>query len=150
MDHCADIGTQCSMTPISPRHGTPVLSSAAHSRASSVTPRFTFPEARSIRGPTGAVRSGLSFTSQMLAERARLPRVWHSVVGKRRKRMCGITGLFLKNEALHDDLGRLTGLMMREMCDRGPDRAGLAIYGGGNGGETKICAVARGGAGGRD
>jgi methylamine---glutamate N-methyltransferase subunit A len=58
--------------------------------------------------------------------------------------MCGITGLFLKNEALHDDLGRLTGLMMREMCDRGPDSAGFAIYGGGNGGETKICAVARG------
>ena len=58
--------------------------------------------------------------------------------------MCGITGLFLKNEALHDDLGRLTGLMMREMCDRGPDSAGFAIYGGDNGGETKICAVARG------
>ena len=58
--------------------------------------------------------------------------------------MCGITGLFLKNEALHDDLGRLTGLMMREMCDRGPDSAGFAIYGGENGGETKICAVARG------
>src|SRR4029079_14629168 len=35
------------------------------------------------------------------------------------------------------------GLMMREMCDRGPDSAGFAIYGGDNGGETKICAVAR-------
>ena len=58
--------------------------------------------------------------------------------------MCGITGLFLKNKALHDDLGRLTGLMMREMCDRGPDSAGFAIYGGDNGDETKICAVARG------
>lgn len=58
--------------------------------------------------------------------------------------MCGITGLFLKNKALHGDLGRLTGLMMREMCDRGPDSAGFAIYGGDNGGETKICAVARG------
>ena len=46
-----------------------------------------------------------------------------------RERMCGITGLFLKNRALHDDLGRLTGLMMREMCDRGPDSAGFAIYG---------------------
>jgi len=57
--------------------------------------------------------------------------------------MCGITGLFLKNKALHADLGRLTGLMMSEMCDRGPDSAGFAIYGGDNGGETKICAVAR-------
>ena len=60
--------------------------------------------------------------------------------------MCGIAGLFLKNEALHDDLGRLTGLMMREMCDRGPDSAGFAIYGGETGGETKICVVARDGA----
>jgi amidophosphoribosyltransferase len=59
--------------------------------------------------------------------------------------MCGITGLFLKNKALHDDLGRLTGLMMREMCDRGPDSAGFAIYGDESGDETKICAVARGG-----
>lgn len=58
--------------------------------------------------------------------------------------MCGITGLFLKNKALHGDLGRLTGLMMREMCDRGPDSAGFAIYGGESGSETKICAVARG------
>ena len=59
--------------------------------------------------------------------------------------MCGITGLFLKNKALHADLGRLTGLMMREMCDRGPDSAGFAIYRGENGEETKICAVARAG-----
>jgi methylamine---glutamate N-methyltransferase subunit A len=57
--------------------------------------------------------------------------------------MCGITGLFLKNKALHADLGRLTGLMMREMCDRGPDSAGFAIYGGESGDETKICTVAR-------
>jgi len=57
--------------------------------------------------------------------------------------MCGITGLFLKNKVLHADLGRLTGLMMREMCDRGPDSAGFAIYGDESGDETKICAVAR-------
>ena len=57
--------------------------------------------------------------------------------------MCGITGLFLKSKALHADLGRLTGLMMREMCDRGPDSAGFAIYGDERGAQTKICAVAR-------
>ena len=46
--------------------------------------------------------------------------------------MCGIVGLFLKNQALHSDLGRLTALMLHEMCDRGPDSAGFAIYGGGD------------------
>lgn len=46
--------------------------------------------------------------------------------------MCGIVGLFLKNKALEPDLGRLTALMLHEMCDRGPDSAGFAIYGGGD------------------
>lgn len=46
--------------------------------------------------------------------------------------MCGIVGLFLKNEALHPQLGRLTALMLHEMCGRGPDSAGFAIYGGGD------------------
>jgi len=46
--------------------------------------------------------------------------------------MCGIVGLFLKNEALHPELGRLTALMLHEMCGRGPDSAGFAIYGGGD------------------
>jgi len=54
--------------------------------------------------------------------------------------MCGIVGLFLKDEALQPDLGRLTGLMLRELCDRGPDSAGFAVYG------TKICMVNRNGA----
>ena len=45
--------------------------------------------------------------------------------------MCGIVGLFLKNEALQGDLGRLTSLMLRELCDRGPDSAGFAVYGAG-------------------
>src|SRR4051794_29915720 len=58
--------------------------------------------------------------------------------------MCGITGLFLKNKSLHGDLGRLTSLMMREMCDRGPDSAGFAIYSDDSNDDTKICAVARG------
>jgi amidophosphoribosyltransferase len=60
--------------------------------------------------------------------------------------MCGIVGLFLKNEALQPDLGRLTGLMLRELCDRGPDSAGFAVYGGDAGGPTKICMVSRAGA----
>jgi amidophosphoribosyltransferase len=60
--------------------------------------------------------------------------------------MCGIVGLFLKSEALQPDLGRLTGLMLRELCDRGPDSAGFAVYGGESSGTTKICMVNRNGA----
>lgn len=43
--------------------------------------------------------------------------------------MCGIAGLFLKTDALAGDLGRLTGLMLHEMRERGPDSAGFAVYG---------------------
>jgi glutamate synthase domain-containing protein 1 len=57
--------------------------------------------------------------------------------------MCGIVGLFLKNETLRGDLGRLTGLMLRELCDRGPDSAGFAVYGRETEGATKICMVSR-------
>ena len=60
--------------------------------------------------------------------------------------MCGIVGLFLKSEALQPDLGRLTSLMLRELCDRGPDSAGFAVYGGESRGTTKICMVNRNGA----
>jgi methylamine---glutamate N-methyltransferase subunit A len=60
--------------------------------------------------------------------------------------MCGIVGLFLKNPSLQGDLGRLTGLMLRELCDRGPDSAGFAIYGAETGATTKICMVSRSGA----
>ena len=60
--------------------------------------------------------------------------------------MCGIVGLFLKEEALQPDLGRLTGLMLRELCDRGPDSAGFAVYGTESRGTTKICMVNRNGA----
>jgi methylamine---glutamate N-methyltransferase subunit A len=60
--------------------------------------------------------------------------------------MCGIVGLFLKNPALQGDLGRLTSLMLRELCDRGPDSAGFAIYGTEAGATTKICMVSRNGA----
>jgi amidophosphoribosyltransferase len=36
--------------------------------------------------------------------------------------------------------------MLRELCDRGPDSAGFAVYGGEADGPTKICMVSRAGA----
>lgn len=52
--------------------------------------------------------------------------------------MCGIVGLFLKDNRLEPDLGALISDMLVTMSDRGPDSAGLAIYGAGTGGQTKI------------
>ncbi|MFY9212462.1 MAG: glutamine amidotransferase family protein [Aestuariivita sp.] len=43
--------------------------------------------------------------------------------------MCGIVGLFLKNEDLRPRLGDLLSDMLITMTDRGPDSAGIAIYG---------------------
>lgn len=43
--------------------------------------------------------------------------------------MCGIVGLFLKDKSLEPDLGRLLTDMLITMTDRGPDSAGIAIYG---------------------
>ncbi|AGT11438.1 class II glutamine amidotransferase [Paracoccus aminophilus] len=43
--------------------------------------------------------------------------------------MCGIVGLFLKNEDLRPKLGDLLTDMLITMTDRGPDSAGIAIYG---------------------
>ena len=42
--------------------------------------------------------------------------------------MCGIVGLFLKDESLQSQLGSLVESMLSEMGDRGPDSAGFAIY----------------------
>lgn len=42
--------------------------------------------------------------------------------------MCGIVGLYLKNQALSPELGRLFAPMLIEMSDRGPDSAGIAVY----------------------
>lgn len=42
--------------------------------------------------------------------------------------MCGIVGLFLKDEGLRGRLGAMFGPMLAEMSDRGPDSAGFAIY----------------------
>lgn len=43
--------------------------------------------------------------------------------------MCGIVGLFLKNDDLQPRLGALLTGMLVTMTDRGPDSAGIAIYG---------------------
>ena len=43
--------------------------------------------------------------------------------------MCGIVGLFLKDQSLHPQLGTLLAEMLVTMSDRGPDSAGIAIYG---------------------
>ena len=42
--------------------------------------------------------------------------------------MCGIVGLYLKNEKLKGQLGELFVPLLEKMTDRGPDSAGFAIY----------------------
>ncbi len=46
--------------------------------------------------------------------------------------MCGIVGLFLKDKALEPQLGQMLTDMLITMTDRGPDSAGIAVYGSGN------------------
>ncbi|MFV9459461.1 class II glutamine amidotransferase [Rhodococcus sp. NM-2] len=43
--------------------------------------------------------------------------------------MCGIVGLHLREPSLYPQLGALLTDMLGQMCDRGPDSAGMAIYG---------------------
>ncbi|MDL2410471.1 glutamine amidotransferase family protein [Rhizobium calliandrae] len=52
--------------------------------------------------------------------------------------MCGIVGLFLKDKSLEPQLGALLSSMLVTMTDRGPDSAGIAIYGDGDGDKAKI------------
>ena len=52
--------------------------------------------------------------------------------------MCGIVGLFLKDKALEPQLGALLSEMLISMTDRGPDSAGIAIYGPGADGAAKV------------
>ncbi len=52
--------------------------------------------------------------------------------------MCGIVGLFLKDQSLEPQLGRLTAAMLATLSDRGPDSAGFAVYGSGGGGTVKF------------
>lgn len=42
--------------------------------------------------------------------------------------MCGIVGLYLKNDELQSQLGSMFQPMLVEMSSRGPDSAGVAIY----------------------
>jgi glutamate synthase domain-containing protein 1 len=50
------------------------------------------------------------------------------MLGAEAFQMCGIVGLFLKDETLEPKLGALLAGMLGTMCDRGPDSAGFAIY----------------------
>jgi amidophosphoribosyltransferase len=52
--------------------------------------------------------------------------------------MCGIVGLFLKDKSLEPKLGEMLTSMLITMTDRGPDSAGIAIYGGETDGRTKM------------
>lgn len=52
--------------------------------------------------------------------------------------MCGIVGLFLKDKSLEPQLGAMLSTMLVTMTDRGPDSAGIAIYGGSDGNDAKI------------
>ena len=52
--------------------------------------------------------------------------------------MCGIVGLFLKDKTLEPQLGEMLTAMLITMTDRGPDSAGIAIYGGETKGRTKM------------
>ncbi|GIT87798.1 glutamine amidotransferase family protein [Roseobacter sp. OBYS 0001] len=52
--------------------------------------------------------------------------------------MCGIVGLFLKDKALEPQLGDMLTDMLITMTDRGPDSAGIAIYGDETKGKAKL------------
>lgn len=52
--------------------------------------------------------------------------------------MCGIVGLFLKDKTLEPQLGALLSDMLVTMTDRGPDSAGIAIYGAAAAGRAKL------------
>ena len=59
--------------------------------------------------------------------------------------MCGIVGLFLKDKALEPKLGEMLSEMLITMTDRGPDSAGIAIYGQDQKGRTKFTVQSAGG-----
>jgi len=52
--------------------------------------------------------------------------------------MCGIVGLFLKDPKLEPKLGEMLTDMLITMTDRGPDSAGIAIYGRPEKGKAKL------------
>ena len=52
--------------------------------------------------------------------------------------MCGIVGLFLKDDSLAPQLGGMLSEMLVTMTDRGPDSAGIALYGASRGSSFKV------------
>lgn len=56
--------------------------------------------------------------------------------------MCGIVGLFLKDKALEPKLGDMLTDMLITMSDRGPDSAGIAVYGEDHDGFAKLTVQA--------
>ncbi|MDR9393059.1 class II glutamine amidotransferase [Roseovarius sp. SYSU LYC5161] len=52
--------------------------------------------------------------------------------------MCGIVGLFLKDKSLEPKLGQMLTEMLVTMTDRGPDSAGIAVYGDGHDGRARL------------
>ena len=52
--------------------------------------------------------------------------------------MCGIVGLFLKDKSLEPKLGEMLTEMLITMTDRGPDSAGIAVYGDTREGHAKL------------
>ena len=52
--------------------------------------------------------------------------------------MCGIVGLFLKDKSLEPKLGEMLTEMLITMTDRGPDSAGIAVYGDDTEGRAKL------------
>jgi glutamate synthase domain-containing protein 1 len=52
--------------------------------------------------------------------------------------MCGIVGLFLKDPKLEPHLGEMLADMLVTMTDRGPDSAGIAVYGRPKKGRAKL------------
>ena len=56
--------------------------------------------------------------------------------------MCGIVGLFLKDKSLEPKLGEMLTDMLITMSDRGPDSAGIAVYGGNADGQAKLTVQA--------
>ena len=53
--------------------------------------------------------------------------------------MCGIVGLLLKKPALREQLGELMTPMLVGMTSRGPDSAGVAIFGDAADGRRTSC-----------
>ena len=52
--------------------------------------------------------------------------------------MCGIVGLFLKDKTLEPQLGAMLSEMLVMLTDRGPDSAGIAVYGASTKGKAKV------------